>query len=105
AHRRDPGAVRALDVRGPLVSDRRLPQERSRPRPRSANGRPGHADAGDDPPRLAAGLLALRARRRRTAPRVVAPNDEADRRTETAPGYRPAGPSDPRRGSPAARRP
>ena len=47
---------------------------------REARGRPGHADAGHDPPRLAARLLAVRRRRPRGAPALGCARVEGARR-------------------------
>ena len=58
AHRRDPGAVRALDVHRAVVAPGRLRARRAHACARAGQRRPGHAAAGDDPPGLARGLLA-----------------------------------------------
>ena len=56
--RRPAGPVRPVDVHRLLVPPRRVPPGPVDGRPRGPPRRPGHAAAGDHPPRLAGGLLA-----------------------------------------------
>ena len=71
AGRRNPGAVRAVDVHRPLVAPGRVPPRRPDPCPRAPARDPGDADAVDDPRRLGGRLLAARGGHPRRPARVV----------------------------------
>src|SRR3954465_10773400 len=71
ADRRDPGAVRPLDVLRAVVAPARPGPAGDHARAGAALSRAGDADALDHPPCLARGLLAARARGRRGAPALV----------------------------------
>ena len=72
ADRRDPGAVRAVDVHRAVVAARGLRARRAHARARAPLGHPGDADAPHHPPRLARRLLAAGARGPRRPPRPLA---------------------------------
>ncbi len=104
AYRRHPGPVRALDVRRAVVASRGLRARRPDARAGAAQRRPGDPDAGHDPPRLEARLLALRGRDPRRAPRGVAEGLPAPPRREEDRGGGAEGAQGARRRADVARR-